>query len=135
MLVQSMAAPARAAFWAVGPPGFRSRSERALVSRRYRSSVISEIHVLGRSEVVDLRKLFVERLPRRQQLEQRRPGHRLDDQTVPLLAENGLIAGELEIPRDANRLVASVPKQTHDSFGLHGYSPDRRERGLCLDIC
>jgi hypothetical protein len=61
-------------------------------------------------EVVDLRKLLVERLPRRQQFQECRPGHGLDNQSIALFAENGLIAGELKIPRNANCLVAPGPE-------------------------
>lgn len=70
MLVQIVATPEEATRWATRPLGFRSRSDRMLVSRRYRNSAISEIHVLERLEVVDLWELLVKWFPGRQQLEQ-----------------------------------------------------------------
>src|SRR4051794_6429868 len=130
MLVEIVASPTRATLWNTRPLGFRRRSDRMLVSRRYRKSAISEIHVLDGPEIIDLRKLFAERIPRRQELQERRPGHRLDDQSVPLLAKDRLVARKLEIPRNTNRLVAPVPEQAHDAFGLHDVLPAAKTRPM-----
>src|SRR5205823_4861153 len=98
------------------------------------NSAISEIHVLYRLEVLDLRELLVERLPRRQELEERRPRHRLEDQPIPLLPEEGLIARELKVPGYPHCLAAPVPEQAHDSFRLHDVLPAAGGGSLCSGI-
>jgi hypothetical protein len=69
----------------------------------------SEVHVLDRLEVIDLRTLVFERGPRRQQLEERAPRQRLHDQPIPFFAENGPFARKLKVPRYPDRLIASIP--------------------------
>jgi hypothetical protein len=91
------------------------------VFRRYRS--ISEVHVLDGFEIIDVGKLFLKRSPCGEDLQQRWPRHGLDDQPIPFFVEHGLGAGELEVPRDTDCLVAPVPKQAHDSLSVHGILP------------
>lgn len=84
---------------------------------------MSEVYVLDGFEVIDLGELFVERFPRREKLQQGWPGHGLDDQPVAFLAEQSLVAGELQVPRYAESLIATVPEQMHHSVTLHDVLP------------
>ena len=83
----------------------------------------SETHVLDRLEVVNVRKLLIERSPGGQDLQERWSRDRLQDQPIPDLAEQRLTAGKLESPRYANCLVAPVLEQAYDSLGLHSILP------------
>src|ERR1700674_1262376 len=117
MLVQTVASPSTAILRATRPPGLRRRSDKMLVSRMWRN--ISKIHVLDRLEVVDGRKLLVERNPCGQELQERRSRHRLDDEPISLLPQQGLAAGKLEVARNAQRLVAPISEQPYLAFGRH----------------
>ena len=78
----------------------------------------SEVHVLDRFEVVDVRELLVQET-RRRAAPEGRSGERLDDQAVSFLAETPRSPGARG-PADADGPVPAVPKQTNDSFWLHG---------------
>ena len=51
------------------------------------------------------------------------PENRLEDQPIPLFADQSFAAGELEVSWYAHCLVAPVSKQAHDSFRLHDMPP------------
>jgi hypothetical protein len=84
---------------------------------------MSELDVLDRLEIVDVRELLVERSPGGQDSEQRRPRHRFDDESLALFPEQRLTAGELEISWNADCLIAPIPEQADASLGLHGNLP------------
>ena len=94
-----------------------------LWDRAGNESPISQIHVIRRRRVFDLGELLLERLPGGQKLQHGRSPNRLYNQTIPFLAEQSFIAGQLQVARNPQRLVPPVPKQPHDSFGLHGVLP------------
>jgi hypothetical protein len=99
------------------------RGRRIALSETYRPS--AEIHVPERREiiVVNVGKLRVERLPRGRELQQIQLSNGLYDQPVPFLAEKCFMARKLEIAGDAHGLIASIAKQSHDPFVLHGILP------------
>ena len=78
--------------------------------------------------IFDLGEILVERLPRGCKLQQRRSPNRLDNQTVPFLAEKGFGTGQLQVARNPQCLVPPVPKQPYDPFGLHRLALTRRRR-------
>jgi hypothetical protein len=70
-----------------------------------------------RWRVGNLRELFGQGLPAIQERGQAAAAHRLDDQAVAVAAEDGLGAGEFELRRDMDDLVAIVTEQSDLAWG------------------
>jgi hypothetical protein len=62
----------------------------------------------GRRGIFDLRNIFLQRLHRLEQCNQLTLAHRLDHQTIAVTAHDRFIARELELHRDADRLIAAI---------------------------
>ena len=69
-----------------------------------------------REPLVDVRELLLQRLQSRQDHQKPPRLHWLQDQLVPILAEDSFVAFELEVPRDSDCLVAPV-EQSDTALG------------------
>ncbi len=81
-------------------------------------SPILEIHGFG-WQIHDLGDGFLGGLPLGKEGEQGARLHGLNDQSVSLLAHDGLIAWQFELAGNPQRLVATVLEQADMAFGEH----------------
>jgi hypothetical protein len=93
---------------------------------------MSETYVIEGLRVADFRQLVIERTPGGQDLEQRSTWHGLDDQSIPFLPKQGLVAWQLQISWNADRLVAAIPKEPHDTLSFHDILPAAKRPMLQL---
>jgi len=70
----------------------------------------SEFHRRLR-ELVDDREILLDRVQGRQKGEQGARRRRLDDEAIAFLAKDRILPGQLELARNADRLVATVPEK------------------------
>ena len=87
-----------------------------LVSSTYERA-ISEIDRLGRHPL-DAREVLVDRFQGREDREQRRPRQWFKDEAAPFLSQDRLTTRQFHIPRNPQRLVASVSEQADVPFGV-----------------
>src|SRR5437867_13007076 len=89
-----------------------------LVSSRYERA-ISQIDRPGRRPL-DAREVLVEWFQGREDREQRRPCHWFKDEAMPFLSQDRLAPRHFQIPRNPQRLVASIPEQADVPFDARG---------------
>jgi hypothetical protein len=78
----------------------------------------SQFHVFG-GQIHYFRKILVQGLKGGKHSQQGWVRHRFHDQSIPLLADNGLISRQLEITWNPQGLISAVLEQSDMAFSVH----------------